>query len=96
MNDTISIGLICTMAGAAIAFLSFIKSSKKDTQKETSNSVRVEAKLDYVAKGVDDIRLDMKDHSRQIKDISERLTRVEESSKSAHHRIDSMEKEGVL
>jgi hypothetical protein len=91
MNE-LSIPLLCTIIGALLGIVGYIKTSKKDTKEEAGNAVRVEAKLDYVAKGVDDIRLDMKDHSRQIKDISERLTRVEESTKSAHHRIDGIEK----
>lgn len=91
--DTLSIGLICTIFGALAAFLTQKRYFKQDTKEEASNFTRVEAKLDYVSKGVDDIRLDMRDHGRQLKDLTERVVRVEESTKSAHHRIDGIEKE---
>ncbi len=88
-----NIGLLCSVIGATLGIWSYSRTSRKETKEESRDFTRVEAKLDYVSKGVDDIRLDMKDHSRQIKDISERLTRVEESTKSAHHRIDGILKE---
>jgi uncharacterized membrane protein len=93
-NATVGfIALICTLIGAAGTFLTQKRNFKQDTKEETGNFTRVEAKLDYVSKGVDDIRLDMRDHGRQLKDLTERVVRVEESTKSAHHRIDGIEKE---
>ncbi|WP_143287327.1 hypothetical protein [Caloramator quimbayensis] len=69
--------------------------TKKDDRDSVGNAVRLEAKVDYISKGVDDIRLDIKDHGRKIDDIDRRVTRVEESTKSAHHRIDELiNKEG--
>lgn len=89
----ISIGIICSILSSVAAFYTASRYFRQDTQKETGDFTRVETKLDYVSKGVDDIRLDIKDQGRQIKDISERLVKVEESTKSAHHRIDVLEKE---
>ena len=42
---------------------------------------------------MDDIRIDIKAQDRKISEVSERLIRVEESTKSAHHRIDEFMKE---
>lgn len=92
--DSITVGLICTIVGAAATFLTQKRNFKQDTKEEASNFTRIEAKLDYVSKGVEDIRLDMRDHGRQINDLTERIVRVEESTKSAHHRMDAFEKEG--
>jgi septal ring factor EnvC (AmiA/AmiB activator) len=52
----------------------------------------MESKLDYVSTGVDNIRLDMKDQGRQINAINDRLIRCEESTKSAHKRLDNSDK----
>lgn len=92
--DNLTIGLICTLLGGAATFLTLKRNFKKDTQEESRDFTRVETKLDYVSKGVDDIRLDIRATDRKVSDVCERLTRVEESTKSAHHRIDGIEKEG--
>ena len=53
----------------------------------------MKAKLEYISKGVDDIRIDQKASERQMVSFGERITRVEESSKQAHKRLDNLEKE---
>lgn len=95
------IGIVCTLIGAVLGILGFTRTKKRDTiedtreaQAEASKQTLVETKLDYISKGVDDIRLDIKAQDRKIQDVIERVTRVEESTKSAHKRIDSIE-EGV-
>lgn len=96
--DTVTvslIGLVCTIIGAAGAFLTQKRNFKQDTQEETKNFTQVETKIDYISKGVDDIRIDIKSQDRKIYDLSERIVRVEESAKSAHKRLDNFEKEGV-
>ncbi|MBX4259718.1 hypothetical protein [Clostridium estertheticum] len=66
--------------------------SKKETIKETQSNTILETKMDYISKGIDDIKLDNRDQCRQLNVIAERVTRVEESTKSAHKRIDDIEK----
>lgn len=95
------IGLCCTIIGAVIGILGYQRTKKKDNREDTreaqANATKqtlVETKLDYLIKGVDDIRLDIKAQDRKIQETIERVTRVEESAKSAHKRIDSLE-EGV-
>jgi peptidoglycan hydrolase CwlO-like protein len=89
----VSIALICSVAGAVIGIAGFIRLSKKDTQDETSSFTRVETKLDYIGKDVSDIKADFRTHATKISDIEQRVARVEESAKSAHHRIDGLERE---
>lgn len=89
----VSIALICSVIGAIIGIAGFVRLSKKDTQDETSSFTRVETKLDYIGKDVSDIKSDFRTHATKISDIEQRVTRVEESAKSAHHRIDGLERE---
>ncbi|EKS8367521.1 hypothetical protein QC457_006355, partial [Bacillus cereus] len=51
------------------------------------------AELGYIRKGVDDIRIDLKASEKQMVALGERVTRVEESTKQAHKRLDTIEKE---
>lgn len=89
--ETISIALACTILGACIGYLNFQRNKDKDTKEDGKNQGITAFKLDYISNGINEIRLDLKAQDRKIEDIHTRLVKVEESSKSAHHRIDSLE-----
>lgn len=93
--ETISIALICTILGVAISYLTFQKNKDNAIRAETKEDAETKAKLDYISKGVDDIRLDIKSQDRKIEDLKERVTRVEESTKQAHKRINDIKEEGM-
>ena len=54
-------------------------------------STKLETKLDMISRNIDEIRLDNKDFSKSIQQLAERVSAVEQSAKSAHHRIDQLE-----
>ncbi|MBU3102450.1 MULTISPECIES: hypothetical protein [Clostridium] len=89
-------GAICAIVGSVLAVSNLFRTSRKEATTEATadaqSTTRLETKLDYVSKGVDDIRLDNKDQNRRINDISDKVARVEESTKSAHKRLDELEK----
>lgn len=89
--ETISIALICSVVGGIIGVASFSRNRDKDIKTDSKEDAFTKAKLDYISKGVDDIKLDFREQGRQITSINDRLIRVEESTKSAHHRIDTFE-----
>jgi septal ring factor EnvC (AmiA/AmiB activator) len=93
--ETVSVALICTIASVAISYAAFTRnkdsSMKQEIKQETKEEALTTAKLDYISKGVDDIRLDIRAQDRKINDINDRLIRAEESTKSAHKRLNDME-----
>lgn len=92
--ETMRIALLCTILGVSISYLTFQRNKDNAIRAETREDAETRAKLDYISKGVDDIRLDIKTQDRKINEVIERVIKVEESAKSAHHRIDNIEKEG--
>lgn len=90
--DDISIGLACTLFGAILSFLAFQRNKGHDIRADTKEEAETKTKLDYIATAVDEIRLDNKARDREINEFNTRLIRVEESTKSAHKRIDGIEK----
>ncbi|MDP4146105.1 MAG: hypothetical protein Q8936_16715 [Bacillota bacterium] len=93
MNEISTIiGIAFGITGGLIGIASYFKSNKKEVKQEVSEDTYTKAKLEYICKGVDDIRLDIKDHARQLASVTENLIRVEESVKSAHKRIDGIER----
>ena len=91
--ENISIALACTLLGATLSFLTFQRNKGRDIRADTREEADTRAKLDYISRGVDDIRVDIKTQDRKINDMNERLIRAEESTKSAHKRIDGLEED---
>lgn len=93
--DSISVGLVFTIIGGIVGYATFYMNSKKNTKQETKEETSVitsiGTKLDLISKNVDEIRLDNKDFNKSMHQLGERISAVEQSAKSAHHRIDNLE-----
>lgn len=85
----------------AISFLSlciaFYFSRKKDKKEDTTEieqkatrEATINLKLDCINSSVNDIKEDVSEVKKEIIGHSERLAAVEQSTKSAHHRIDEL------
>ena len=81
---------ILSAAAVLIALVGLIFTSSRDTRQDAAGSARLEAKLDNISGGVEDIRVEMRGMRGRIDTLSERLSAVESSCKSAHHRLDQM------
>lgn len=103
---TVELGVLMTVFGLIIAFQGYQLNKQKhirDQRKEENDEAKTDAKesaeiraqLGYISKGVDDIRIDLRTNERQMVALGERVTRVEESAKQAHKRLDNYEKESV-
>ncbi|EJR71342.1 hypothetical protein [Bacillus cereus] len=90
---TIEIGVLIAIASALIGYFSYSLNRSKEIKSDGQQGAEMKAKLEYISKGVDDIRIDQKASERQMVSFGERITRVEESTKQAHKRLDNLEKE---
>lgn len=95
---TVELGVVFTVISLILAVLGFQLNKQKqqlehqkDVRAETREDAKIQAQLDYIGRGVDDIRIDLKANEKQIAHLGERVTRVEESSKQAHKRLDNIE-----
>ena len=86
-NASILVGFL----SLAIAFISLLRLFNRDGKNSTKDFSRVETKLDFIGGDTKEIRDDVKALKIKQEDMAERLVKVEESTKSAHHRIDGME-----
>jgi hypothetical protein len=89
---TIEAGIVIAVAGLLLSYLSYQLAKTKEVKTDTQESAELKAELGYIRKGVDDIRIDLKANEKQMVALGERITRVEESAKSAHRRLDILEK----
>lgn len=101
MNATVQtiITVICTMSATAVGILGYKRLATKDIEEDSSMQASLKMQLDYISKGIDDIKSEMRDMKidakatdKALNELMERVTRVEESSKQAHKRIDEIEK----
>lgn len=93
------IGLIGTISGVYLGFWKAKKDGEKSIKEDTVQNTVMATKLDSIYKGVDDIRIDFKTQAREIQRMQLDQARLDESVKSAHHRIDELQeiikKEGM-
>ena len=67
------------------------RDGKSDTKEATTAQVQTMVKLDSIASGVDDIRVEQRAMRERVDKLAERTAGVEQSAKSAHHRLDELE-----
>ena len=70
------------------------RNNKADVKADTTDMTTVIIKLENISTGIAEIKSDMSCMKKDFDGIKERLVRVEESSKQAHHRIDKIESRG--
>ncbi|MFW7187354.1 hypothetical protein [Lysinibacillus sp. BNK-21] len=88
---TVELGIVLTVLSLIVAVQGYQLNKNKSIKDDGKQSAEVSAQLQYISKGVDDIRIDIKANEKQVQVLSERVTRVEESQKSFHKRLDKVE-----
>ena len=91
MDTTVVISALALVVSGAALLLN----SRKESRADAAGSARVEAKLDSIGAGVEDIRVEMRTIRSRVDGLSERVSAIESSVKSAHHRLDQREKGGT-
>ena len=95
--SVISIIAVCVSLSSVIIALVFnLKSSKKTDTREIEERVkentRINMKLDNISSDIKDVKADINSMRDEMKTHNDRIIKVEESAKQAHHRLDTIEK----
>ena len=75
----------------AVAATNIKRNNANDNRREATNLTTLIVKLENIINGVNEIKSDMRNMKSDIQDLRDRLIRVEQSDKSAHHRLDTLE-----
>lgn len=89
--DSAFIGVLSAILGILLGIFGATRTLKNDSKMEGQTEGSFRADLAYIKKRTDDVLLEQKDTNRNLSIITERLVRVEESSKSVHRRVDELE-----
>ncbi len=82
---------ILSALAVLLSVVALLLNTRKDSRQEAAGSARLEAKLDSISGGVEDIRVEMRTMRGRIDGLSERVAAVENSCKNAHHRLDQLQ-----
>lgn len=89
------IGLFVSVISVSAVIYFNSKNSKHTDEKEIRERIeeqtRVNLKLDEINRNTTDIKYDVSAVKKDVQSQGERLIKVEESVKSAHHRLDGLE-----
>jgi len=94
---SIEFNQILTFVSVVAAVYFAFKSNNRANNDEVSKKAQVDAilsqKLDSISDDTKEIRKEITDVKVKVNDLSERVVMVEQSTKSAHHRLDRYEEE---
>ena len=92
----VDISLIISLISVAFAIFFGLKNSKrtdvKDIEERVKENTKINVKLDNIGQTTQDIKTEISSMRDDIKSHNDRIIKLEESCKSAHHRIDGLAK----
>lgn len=89
MDWAVIISAAAALSGIILGWLGRSRTIRQDGAEDGE----LRASVKYIRDGVDDLRVELKSQSQRYDLLAERVTRVEESTKQAHRRIDRLEGE---
>ena len=84
------LGAAFTAGSVLIAYLAYRRGLKQDTYNEAENDATLKSDIQYIKRRSDDMVLEQREMNKTVSALSERMTRCEESTKSAHRRLDEL------
>jgi predicted nucleic acid-binding Zn-ribbon protein len=83
--ETSVIVAICAFLVSAVGLL---LNTRKDTRNSAAETATIEAKLDSIGRGVDDIRVEFRTMRDKVDGQAQRLTAIETRVSAIEHRLD--------
>ncbi|WP_028560474.1 hypothetical protein [Paenibacillus pinihumi] len=96
MDWTAVISVAAALSGLMLGWLGRSRTVKQDTVAEAAKDATLRSDMDYIKRGVDDMRVEIRMQGQRYDDLAERVTRLEESSKQAHKRLDAHEGNTII
>lgn len=90
--EGITIALISSVIGICGTVFTMHINAKKEVRRDIEHTTSVREEIKYISKGIEDIKFDTRSLAASLTNMNERLTRAEESIKSAHAKIDEISK----
>jgi len=85
------LSVLAAISGIVLGWSGRSRTIRQDTATEVRQNATLQADMEYIKRGVDDVRLEQRAQGQRFDALAERVTRVEESTKQAHHRINRLD-----
>ena len=92
MEANVLIACVGAVVGMVFGYIAMLSRIKGDTKKDGIESGQLKADIDYNKRRSDDTFIELRELNKTIGEHADRLARVEESTKSAHKRLDEIER----
>ncbi|MBR5949113.1 MAG: hypothetical protein IKZ82_10805 [Clostridia bacterium] len=86
-----ALSVVSTVCAVAFGYSAFYRNRKREDTDSGKLSGTIVSELGYIRAGVDDLKREHRETAAAVGKLAERVTRVEESAKQAHHRISAIE-----
>ncbi|MFD0712860.1 hypothetical protein [Paenibacillus sp. GCM10027626] len=91
MDTAAIISVIAAISGIVLGWLGRSRTVRQDTAQDAGRDAKLQADMDYIKHGIEDIRIEQRVQGQRFDALAERVTRAEESIKQAHHRINRLD-----
>ncbi|WP_309121004.1 hypothetical protein [Paenibacillus sp.] len=88
------VGAAAGISGIVLGWMGRSRSIRQETVAEASKDARLHADMEYIKRGIDDVRIEQRAQGQRFDALTERVTRLEESAKQAHHRLNRLDGQG--
>ena len=85
--DAITVNACCALLGALVGYVVFFNNAKKTAKTNGIIDGSLSSDLGYLKKGIEEINTKLNKQDERYMELTERITKVEESAKQAHLRI---------
>lgn len=97
---TALVSILAAASGALLGWTARAREVRRHTREGAAQEAQSDAimrtDVEYIKRGVDDIKIDMRVQGQRLDAVAERLTRAEEGVKQAQARIDKLERTEIL
>ena len=90
MTIQIAIAALGVLTSLIFSYLNFFRLKNKEKHSEGEEKGSIASDIGYIKAGVDDLKREQREITANINELSERVTRCEESCKQSHKRIDEL------
>lgn len=90
MEWTVILTAVVGISGVVLGWLGRSRTVKQDAAADAGRDATLSANVAHIRQSVDDMRVDIRVQGQRYDQLAERVTRVEESAKQAHKRLDVM------
>ena len=88
---TVIISFMSLFVAGIVGITNIRRNNATDDRKEASETTTLIVKLENINEGVNEIKSDMRNLRNDVQDLRDRLIMVEQSTKSAHRRLNTLE-----